>query len=115
MHTQALILADSYGLTPGRTAATSAALLALFGAIAGGLALSRSRRGGTGTRGSIVAVATGLVAVVVGALTLAVADGGPGTGNGVVGAWAAVVLGPVAAVLGGMVLARARRVPSRGH
>lgn len=104
-----MILADSYGLTSGRFFATSAALLGLFGAIAGGLALSRTRRGGSGQRGAMVALASGVVATVGGMLALVAADGGPGTGNGVIGAWAAVVLGPVGFALGGLVVARARR------
>jgi uncharacterized protein DUF6223 len=52
---------------------------------------------------------TGLLAVVNGGLLLAIANGGPGTGNGVVGAAGAVVLGLIAMVLGGLALARSRR------
>ena len=51
----------------------------------------------------------GLIALVNGGLNLAVATGGPGTGNGVVGGAAAVVLGLIALALGGLALARCRR------
>ncbi|GAA2383220.1 hypothetical protein GCM10010170_092040 [Dactylosporangium salmoneum] len=54
-------------------------------------------------------LAAGIAAAVVGALVLATADGGPGTGNGVVGAGMAVVLGLAAVVLGWLALTRARR------
>ena len=110
-----IVAAETYGLTSGRLVATSAALLGLFGSVVGGVALSRSRRGGTGTwrRWSVVAVAAGVIATAVGVPALAVADGGPGTGNGVVGAWAAIVLGPIAAAIGGVIMARARLTQSR--
>jgi hypothetical protein len=101
---------DAYTLTAARLWATSAALLGLIGAIIGGLVLTRSvrRTGNGGRRGAIASLASGLVAVVAGTLNLAVADGGPGTGNGVVGGAVAVLLGLIAMVLGGLVLARAR-------
>ncbi|WP_020658970.1 DUF6223 family protein [Amycolatopsis benzoatilytica] len=101
----------SYGFTPARLWASAAALLALAGAVIGGLALSRSRRrlGNGGRRGAVVALSAGLVAVLGGVLSLAVADGGPGTGNGVVGAGAAVVLGLAAIGLGAPALVRSRR------
>ena len=47
--------------------------------------------------------------MVNGGLLLAIANGGPGTGNGVVGAAAAVVLGLIALPLGGLALSRSRR------
>ncbi len=56
-----------------------------------------------------MALVTGLIAAVNGGLNLAVANGGPGTGNGVVGGAAAVVLGLIAMALGGIALARCRR------
>jgi hypothetical protein len=52
-------------------------------------------------------LAAGLIAAVNGGLNLAVANGGPGTGNGVVGGAAAFVLGLIALALGGV--ARSRR------
>ncbi|MGW2068716.1 DUF6223 family protein [Streptomyces sp. NPDC001953] len=60
-------------------------------------------------KGAVVALVSGLIAVLNGALNLAVADGGPGTGNGVVGGALALVLGLVAMALGGLALARSRR------
>jgi uncharacterized protein DUF6223 len=47
--------------------------------------------------------------VVNGGLNLAIANGGPGTGNGVVGGAAAFVLGLIAVAIGGLALARCRR------
>ena len=47
--------------------------------------------------------------MVNGGLLLAIANGGPGTGNGVVGAAGALVLGLIAMAEGGLVLARSRR------
>ena len=49
------------------------------------------------------------MAVVNGGLNLAMANGGPGTGNGVVGGAAAFVVGLIALALGGLVRARVRR------
>jgi Na+-driven multidrug efflux pump len=56
-----------------------------------------------------VALVAGLIAVVNGGLNLAIAKGGPGTGNGVVGAAVALVLGLLAMALGGLALPRSRR------
>jgi hypothetical protein len=101
-----------YTLTNDRGWATAAAVLALVGAIIGGMALVRfaGRIGpGQGRNGATVAVTAGLIAALIGGLLLATADGGPGTGNGVVGAAAALVLGLVGVVEGGLVLARTRR------
>lgn len=102
---------DSYTLTAARLWATSVALLGLVGAVVGGLARKRSVRriGNRGKRGAVVALVSGLIAVVGGALNLAVADGGPGTGNGVVGGALALVLGLTAMVLGGLALAHSHR------
>jgi hypothetical protein len=52
----------------------------------------------------------GVIAAVNGALNVAVATGGPGTGNGVVGGAAAFVLGLIAAATGGLALARSRPI-----
>jgi hypothetical protein len=100
-----------YGLTPRRLWATVVAVIALVGAVIGGLALARpASRFGTASsrRGARVALLAGLIAVVNGVLNLAVANGGPGTGNGVVGGAAAFVLGLIALGLGGLALARYR-------
>ena len=98
--------ATVYGLTLRRLWATAAALLALFGVLTGGVALARpvSRVGR-----AILAVGAGLIGAVNGALNLAVASGGPGTGNGVVGGAAAIVLGMIAVAIGGLALIRTRR------
>jgi hypothetical protein len=106
----------AYTLTAARLWATAAALLGLAGAIIGGRALARSvrRLGDGGRTGAVVALVSGPIAVVGGVLNLAVADGGPGTGNGVVGGAVAVVVGLVAAAFGGLTLARTRRGPRPG-
>jgi hypothetical protein len=57
----------------------------------------------------MVALAAGLIAIVNGGLNLAIATGGPGTGNGVVGGAVALVLGLIGMILGGMAMARSRR------
>jgi hypothetical protein len=101
-----------YGPTSQRLWATTATLLALVGAVIGGLALARAagRIGpGKGRNGAIVALVVGLIAAITSGLLLSTADGGPGTGNGVVGAAMALVLGLIAMVEGGLVLARSRR------
>jgi hypothetical protein len=56
-----------------------------------------------------VALVAGLIAVVNGGLNLAIATGGPGTGNEVIGGVVALVLGLIAMALGGLALARTRR------
>ena len=104
-----------YGPTPRRLWATAVAVLALAGAVIGGLALARpaSLFGiDSGRLGAIVALVAGLIAGVNGGLNLAIANGGPGTGNGVVGAAAAFVLGLIAVALSGLALARCRRTAS---
>ncbi|MER8091032.1 DUF6223 family protein [Streptomyces sp. NPDC087532] len=69
-----------------------------------GQAGARSAAGRIGTVNrrsrAIVALVAGLTGMVIGALNLAVADGGPGTGNGVVGGILALLLGLIAVVLG---------------
>lgn len=101
-----------YGPTSQRLWATTAALLALVGAVIGGLALARAAKGigpGQGRNGAVVALVAGLIAAISGGLLLAIANGGPGTGNGVVGAAGALVLGLIGMAEGGLVLARSRR------
>src|SRR5690242_4121935 len=77
--------ATVYGMTSRRLWATTAVVLALIGVVIGGLALVRpaSRFGGvSGRLGAIAALVVGIIAVVNGGLNLAIANGGPGTGNG---------------------------------
>jgi hypothetical protein len=98
----------AHTLTTDRVVATAAVLVALTGAIVGGLALVR-RTGRGGNRRSTIALVAGLTGMVVGALVVATADGGPGTGNGIVGGYAALVVGLIATLLGGLTKARSRR------
>src|SRR5678815_2073953 len=77
-----------HGLTLQRLWAATVAVLALVGVVMGTVALApHNSRFGTasGRLGAIVALVAGLIAVVNGGLVVAIADGGPGTGNGVVG------------------------------
>jgi hypothetical protein len=102
----------AYTLTPERIAASVAALVGLFGAVTGGLALARSagRIGsGNGRRGAIMALVTGPIGLVIGALVVATADGGLGTGNGLGGGVVAMVVGLIGITLGGLALTRSRR------
>lgn len=95
-----------HGATVRRLWATSTVVLALAGVVVGGLALARpASRFATRNwrRGTLVA---GAVAAINGGLVLAVADGGPGSGNGVVGGAAALVLGLAAVALGGLLRSR---------
>jgi hypothetical protein len=103
-----------YGMTPRRLWATVVIVLSLVGVIIGGLALYRAVRriGNRGRPGAIVALLAGLTAAVNGGLVLALATGGPGSGNGVVGGAGAFVLGLIALILGGLALARSRRTDS---
>ena len=99
------------GMTPRRIWATTVVALGLAGVIVGSMALVRAaRRVGKNERnGAILALAAGIVAVINGGLNLAVATGGPGTGNGVIGGAAAFVLGLIGMALGGLALSRGRR------
>ncbi|MBI1176310.1 hypothetical protein GC207_02605 [bacterium] len=105
-----------HGPTPRRLWATAAAALGLFSVVIGGLSLRRSVRriGNGGRKGAVLALVAGLVAAINGALNLAVATGGLGSGNGVAGGAGALVLGLIGMVLGGLTLARSRRSHSTG-
>jgi uncharacterized protein DUF6223 len=93
--------------TPARIWASIAAFVALVSVVVGWRALRSVRRVGRGGRtGATVALVAGLTGVVNGAVNLAVADGGLGSGNGVAGGALALVLGLVGAVLGGLALRR---------
>lgn len=100
-----------YTMTPERSAASTAALVGLIGAVIGGLALVRSARriGNGGRRGAIVALVLGPIGLVIGGLVVATADGGLGTGHGLGGGVVAMVVGLIGMVLGGLALARSRR------
>lgn len=83
---------------------TIAALVGLAAAGFGARALLRARRldhstqPGSGRR-RLTVLLFGLLAVLLGVVFLAAADGGLGTGNGVVGSAAAIGLGAVAVAL----------------
>jgi hypothetical protein len=107
------------GLTPRRLWAIGADVLALAGVVIGSVAMYRAGRriDNHGRRGAVAAMVAGLIAAFNGGLNLAVATGGPGSGNGVIGGAGAFVLGMFAMTLGGLALARSRRAalaPERG-
>jgi len=106
-----------YGLTIRRLWASAAALMALVGLAIGGVALTRVSRFGTasGRHAAILALVVALIAAVNGGLNVAVANGGPGTGNGVVGGAAAFVLGLIGVAIGGLALARSGRTARAGR
>ena len=99
-----------YGPTVRRLWAGTSGVLALVGVVVGGLALARPASRFGAASGRLAAIVAGLIAVVNGGLVLAVATGGPGTGNGVVGGAGALVLGLIAMALGGAALVRSRRL-----
>ena len=101
-----------YGLTSKRQFALGAMGLALVSVIFGWRSFRKSASrisNLTGKSGAIVAIVTGLVAVIGGGLNLATANGGPGSGNGVIGSAQALVLGLIGMFLGGLAMARFRR------
>jgi hypothetical protein len=101
-----------YTMTPGRIAASTAALVGLIGAVIAGRALARSagRIGaGDGRRGAIMALVLGPISLVIGGLVVATADGGLGTGNGLGGGVVAMMVGLIGMALAGLALARSRR------
>jgi hypothetical protein len=97
------------GPTARRLWATTAVVLALGGVVVGGLALARPARRFGSASWRTGAVVAGLIAAVNGGLVVAVANGGPGSGNGVVGGAGALVLGLIAVALGGVALGRSHR------
>ena len=98
----------SLGMTSGRLVATSAALVALIGAVVGGVTLVRP----AGIFGTsivrLVAVLAGLMGVAIGGYLVATTSNF-GTGGGRAGAVVALVLGLLAVALGVMALSRSRR------
>lgn len=102
----------------GRLGPTITALLGLAAAVLGARALARARRPAgrisTDTRDQRpTALLLGLLAVLLGGVFLAAADGGPGTGNGVVGSAAAIVLGSIAIALDRFAAMQQSRHPAR--
>lgn len=101
-----LAAVSTSSLSAGRLWSLVAGALGVAGVVVGVLSLTRTAR-----RGAVAALVAGVVAVVVGGLVVAAAEGGPGTGYGIVGGYVAVAVGLAAAVLGGLGVARARRTP----
>jgi hypothetical protein len=97
------------GPDSGRAGGSLAAIVALIGAVIGGLALVRSGRIGSGTQGATVALAVGPIGMILAAVHLATNTGAIGTGSGRAGAIVALVLGLIGVVLGGLALTRSRR------
>ncbi|WP_348652322.1 DUF6223 family protein [Streptomyces sp. Isolate_45] len=62
-----------------------------------------------GSLGATAAVVAGPIAMALGGLVAATADGGLGTGNGLGGAYVALLLGLTGTALGGRALTRSRR------
>lgn len=99
------------GLTARRLWASAAMAVGITGVIAGSMSVVRAARriGNRGRHSAVFALTAGILAVINGGLNLAVATGGPGSGNGVIGGAAAFVLGLTSMALGGFSLARSRR------
>jgi peptidoglycan/LPS O-acetylase OafA/YrhL len=93
-------------LTAGRAWSLAGAVFGLAGIVSGVLALRRRR-------GAVVAVGAGVVGIIIGALVVVMAKGGPGTGYGVVGGYVSLVLGVAAAALGGLAMRRGARAAAR--
>ncbi|MGW3565110.1 DUF6223 family protein [Streptomyces sp. NPDC000941] len=103
------VVASVYTLSAGRLGAIVAALLALTGAVTGGLALARSTgriSTGPGRRGATMALGGALIGMALGALVAATASGGLGTGNGLGGAIVALIVGVIGTALSGLALTR---------
>jgi Family of unknown function (DUF6223) len=101
-----------YGLTSKRQFALVALGMAVISVVFGWRAFrkSASRNSTLNSKiGPVVAIVTGLMAVIGGGLNLATANGGPGSGNGVLGSAQALVLGLTGMFLGGLTLVRFRR------
>jgi len=104
-----------YGLTSKRQFALVALGLGLLSVIFGWRTFRKSARHTSILNGKswpIVAIVTGLMAVIGSVLNLATANGGPGSGNGVLGSAQALVLGLTGTLLGGMAIVRFRRKKS---
>jgi hypothetical protein len=97
---------SNYAMTPRRIGASLAVMVALTGAVTGGLALARN---GNRRRGAILAMILGPFGLVAGGLVVATAKGGLGTGNGLAGGVVAATVGLIDMALGGLALVRSRR------
>ena len=97
----------SLGMTSGRLVATLAALVALIGAVVGGLSLARPAGPFGTTLGRLGSIVAGLIGVVIGGIVV-VTTVGFGTGGGRAGGIVALVLGLLGVALGGMAMVRSR-------
>jgi hypothetical protein len=102
-------------LSAGRVTAIVAALLGLLGVVVAGWSLAHreQRRGEQVHRPGLMALSVGALAVVLGVVVVASADGGLGTGSGLGGGLVAALIGVVAMVLGGLVVRRHSRTAQR--
>jgi len=101
-----------YGLTLKRQFALVALGLALLSLISGWRTFRKSAAHTSILHGKswpVVAIVSGLIAVLGSVLNLATSNGGPGSGNGVLGSAQALVLGLTGMFLGGLAMVRFRR------
>lgn len=101
-----------YGLTSKRQFALIAMALALLSVILGWRTFRKSAARTSILHGKswpVIAIVSGLVAVIGSILNLATSNGGPGSGNGVLGSAQALVLGLTGMFLGGLAIVRFRR------
>ncbi len=99
-----------YTLSSGRIGAIVGVLVGLIGDVLGGKALARSTDPkGNVRRGALLALVLGPIGLLIGALVVATAEGGLGTGHGLGGGIVAMIVGPIGMALGGLALARSRR------
>jgi len=95
------------GITGGRAKALVGGLIGLISLVIGGRAKVRSASAGTGNRrtGAKLALALGLIAIVLSIVHLTTSAGAVfGSGSGKAGAIFGVVLGFIGMILGGMAL-----------
>ncbi|MDA2809772.1 DUF6223 family protein [Nocardiopsis sp. RSe5-2] len=100
------------GMTPGRLGSVAGALAGLAGAACAVRAVLRP--GGPGRSLAVAALVLGPLGTLTGAVVVASADGGLGTGSGLAGGWVSIAVGAAATVLGAAAWARARRAPRPG-
>jgi hypothetical protein len=100
------LVAAAYEMTAGRAWSLVGGAFGLVGVVFGVVALTRRR-------GAVVAVAAGVAGMLVGALVVFMAKGGPGTGYGIVGGYVSLVVGAVAAALGGLAMRKGARAAAR--
>ncbi|MBN8578977.1 MAG: hypothetical protein J0L66_18700 [Cytophagales bacterium] len=101
-----------YGLTSKRQFALVALGLALLSAIIGWRTFRKSADHTDilhGKNWPVVAIVTGLIAIIGSVFNLATSNGGPGSGNGVLGSAQALLIGLAGIILGGLAIIRFRR------